>query len=178
MNNKTFFGITVILVTIIVIVQFDQKKHVRAVSNQFHPIIDSTLPSFSLIDAFGTEIEYSFPMETKISALFILPKPCLSCNPNFYFLDKLLKRYNNTFHATWILSTAPDRLKKLSTMPINPYDVYTPADYPAFNQLFKINSIVPQVTLLKGRKVIYSKSGEIGTEDYFKIKSILIGEST
>jgi hypothetical protein len=141
--------------TILALVQFDKTNREKSIRDEFQPPIGFVLPPFLLKGSSGNDLEYPFFKEPEISAIFILPKPCLPCNPNFYFLEKLAKHYNARFHPVWIVSLNPGKSKE-TIIQNNPYDVYTPADLTSFKRLFKLGRKTPQVTLLKGRKVIFS----------------------
>ncbi len=113
----------------------------------------------------------------KILGLFIFPEKCPVCDPNLFFYKKMVRSYGKEFSPMGIIIGDSQTLHHFETIRKCNFKVYRPADIKQFKNLFLTRLGVGQITLLRGDKMLYSISGNIGSKEYLSMKKLIKGEN-
>jgi len=175
MKDRTFIILVFILSLIIVLLYSDIKKEKGCIPEYTQLKINKHIDTFDLIDAEGRPIKSSSLRDNDILGIFILKQPCPSCDPNIYYFEKLSKAYSDKFTALGIILSDVETLHEFLSAKRPHFRVFRVVDIQGFKKAFNVNFNSSQATLLKSGTVIYSKSGNLNPEEFFKIKKIIKG---
>jgi hypothetical protein len=173
MRDKTFFLIVFLLILVIAFVYTDIRKQEASIISDSVLKKSKIIPPFLLKQSDGNIVDFFSLTNSEITGVFVLPKPCLSCNPNFFFLEKLTKKYDKYFTPIWIVCNGQKIPEHFMSNSNSGYDIYFPIEPELFSLLFNVKFRLPRVTFLNGNEVIYSKLGELSDKDYFEISNFL-----
>jgi peroxiredoxin len=139
--------------------------------------INQPINYFDLKNPQGFTIDKSALFKKEFAAIFIFKKSCSSCDPNLGFWKKIYKtfRNHNINYYGVILSDLKIAIDVFAQKNLN-FKLYSPIDLSRFEEEFNVEFNLSQTILLRRNKVIYSKAGDIGANDYFQIKKRLKGE--
>jgi hypothetical protein len=176
MKDKVFYTISFLLILLFIVLYSDRNSYEESIQDDYNLRIGQTVPAIELKDIDGNKLELFSLLTGKNTGIFILPKPCLQCNPNFYFLKKLAQTYKHELTPICIINSNYQLNKKNFLDVDRAINVYYPADPAVFIKLMRMEFNPAKVHLLKGNKVVYSKTGDLDTTDYFNIIKILKGD--
>jgi hypothetical protein len=136
------------------------------------------IKQFYLKNSNDQEFDFHSLIGNKTTGVFILPKPCLPCNSNYFFLKKLTRLPPEELKSIWIIYSGQKKPDNLKFHENNNIKFFYPSEPEKFSRAFKLDFTIPQTTILSGQRVIFTKTGELSTQDYFNIKKIIKGAST
>lgn len=163
-----------LLLSILVFLHFDIKKRKNQRLDFAHLKAGDFIGDFYLLCTDDTVTELTGLSEDNIIAIFVFSKKCLSCEPNYYFWKKLARQCGDKFTPFGVMLMEIGFVKDLSVPSDTPFSLHCPVDIVGFKETFKIKfDNTAKTTILKGRRILFSKAGEIGPAEFNQIKNIL-----
>lgn len=103
--------------------------------------------------------------------VFIFPTGCFPCTKNRFIWNRMATSFKLKTYGIVLESKFLDLYDKTGYVK---FRLYCPVDVNEFMKQLNLNGLYMYTLLLKGRNIIYEVKGLIRTEDYFKIKKMVV----
>jgi len=135
------------------------------------------IEGIKFIDPNGNVFCSSELIDEYITALFIFSGKCPKCDPNIFLWEKIVRSHKNKFKTLGIILSTDDELKRFHLIKKLNFNIFKPLSKSDFKQIFKIKNSLSMTLLLKNKRIIFCKTGNIDVDDYLKMIKIIKGDS-
>lgn len=161
-------GLVIVVETSIIVRQTTYINHLK--KNVPYLMEGEEVTSFDLTGLDNQPAGIDQLRDEKVSLIFIFEQPCTSCNKNLMPWKKMAKMAaNQTIPTFGIVLDEPANVLNAFKNNSSGFPVYVPNDPTAFIEQFRVRLPMAQTIILKGRKVIRVKFGNLGSDDFLSL---------
>ena len=175
MKNSIFILLILALLSVIVFVQKDVENRKDDLNKFLSIPMGTTVLPFELLDENEHGFDTSVFRVDKPLAMFFFSEKCPTCDSNIFFWEKLKKVLGNRMEFMGVILSGTDGLTKFNNLKDINFKVYRPENVKRLKDQFKIRFPASRTVIIQNNAVIFSKTGELTPEEFFKIKNTISG---
>lgn len=142
-----------------------------------HLLIDELAPSIEVVDLEGKSENINFSKINKKSLLFIFSLPCVPCEKNFAFWQRLYATLKQDAYIVAIAMAELNEAMFLKNTDVIKFQIYIPKDKNKFGSSYRVFAL-PQTLLIDNKgKIQWIKLGNLNGDDYNEIKKLVLGKT-
>lgn len=184
-KSKTYLSILMGFLILLVLVEMlfliiqnkKLKEQIIALRNEIPDlIINDYAPTMEVIKLDGELLFMDFIEIHSKSLLFILPKSCATCEKNLLFLKRFSSQLKDRVQVLAIVLGRTDRAQDLKNNLKMDFPIYIPENENRFSYNYRISNFSLTFLINERGRIQWIKKGDLNSDDYFKIKDLVINQ--